>query len=171
MVKREIKTSNGNSRCGVTLKLIPAGQQFIIVGNVKLSKAGVAELTRLGEALDDPHRVLVETLEDGAEIWIEAVNEDITPAREARSLGDREHGKRFVKAVQENVKKSGLWGWCTIRVVYLKDGIEGEAFVGACSYESAWDFKHDEAYYPGKVAEAKHEWARELLDAKPVRMF
>lgn len=93
---------------------------------------------------------------NGVEVWVEAQPEDITPGMEARNIGGGEHGKQFVQNVRELRKHHGRWGWCTI-AVHVVEGKEcGTAYLGACSYKDAWDFKGG-AYFKQKVIQALEE--------------
>lgn len=91
----------------------------------------------------------------------------VTPEQEDMSIKHvaKDCAEGFEEAVRENVRKHRRWGWCTVRVTAtLPDlDVQGNAYLGACSYTSKKDFMEG-GYYEQMVEEAKAELRKELKD-------
>lgn len=70
----------------------------------------------------------------------------------------REYGEDFRTAVREMRQHNRRWGWCQVTVmVKLKKGpqdLEGNAYLGECSYKSRQDFIDHSGYYEDMVKDA-----------------
>lgn len=86
-------------------------------------------------------------------IDVRAEDEDLSYKQEGKMCGPG-----FVESVQENLKKSRRWGWCTVAITAsIKFGdrkIEATTYLGACSYISKQDFIENSGYYEQMVTEA-----------------
>ena len=89
----------------------------------------------------------------------------VTPEEEDMSIkrAAKDCAPGFEEAVRANVRKHRRWGWCTVRVTAtLPDiDVQGNAYLGACSYTSKKDFMSG-GYFEQMVEEAKDELRKEL---------
>lgn len=90
--------------------------------------------------------VLVETLQDGTQVWVSALPEDVSVAREAKLIGGGAHGRRFATAVRQAVRDHGQWGWCTVMVTVIRNGKMGVSHLACCSYSGAEEFRRSHNY-------------------------
>lgn len=90
---------------------------------------------------------------DQVNIRVYAETEDISVKEAARDCAPG-----FEEAVRAQRRKSRTWGWCTVHIIAcLKKGpvhIEGDSYLGCCSYSSKQDFIENSGYYDQMVEDA-----------------
>lgn len=70
--------------------------------------------------------------------------------------------KEMIDAIMRDLNTGNDWAWCCAHVNVRFAGVEGDAYLGCCSYKSAADFKACSGYYDGMINDALHELAKEL---------
>lgn len=79
---------------------------------------------------------------------VEVLPEDMPVRGNALASGDPAEDKRVEDEIIERLECGDIWAWCTVRVVAsLPDSVlEGEKYLGACSYRDLDDFM-ESGYY------------------------
>lgn len=72
---------------------------------------------------------------------IEVLPED-TPVRgNVVASGDDDFDRQVEDNIIERLEGDDIWAWCTVRVVARLGDLEGEAYLGCCSYAGEDDFR------------------------------
>lgn len=98
--------------------------------------------------------------QDLVKITLRAETEDISVQHAAKDCAPG-----FIEAVRAMQKKSRRWGWCTAVVTAkLKNGpdVEGNSYLGCCSYASREDFMQEGGYYQDMVKDAIRDLEQSL---------
>ena len=96
---------------------------------------------------------------------IEIEQDDITVCGNAIAYGDDATDKKIEYEIIERLDNGDTWAWCIVCVVAEAGGIEGRAYLGACSYKDEEDFRAD-GYYEQMQEEAKEDLMEQLRRAK-----
>ena len=72
---------------------------------------------------------------------------------------DRDFDPECLETIRKRIEEGDVWAWCTaiVKAVWTNTRHEvftGEATLGACSYDSAEDFKKDSGQYESLCDEA-----------------
>lgn len=96
------------------------------------------------------------------EFFIEHFPEDDRPEGHFEYPADVEY-------VHESLANGNTWAWCTIRVVARIAGtdIEGDDYLGACSYADEADFKLG-GYFEDMKDRAKQDLLQKLRDVQAI---
>lgn len=88
--------------------------------------------------------------------------EDVSPEGQF-ATGDDERDNAIVRDIIERLE-TNEWAWCCVRVVARLDGtdIEGDSYLGCCSYDSEDDFRENSGYYEDMKQEAKDRLLRAI---------
>ena len=91
-----------------------------------------------------------------------AAEPDDMPIRgNALASGDDDIDRRAENDIIEQLDAGNAWAWASVRVCVTHPavvGIEGNEYLGCCSYASEDDFKADGGYYDDMVHEALRAW-------------
>ena len=89
----------------------------------------------------------------GIEIRIRAEKSDLEIEGNA-SAHDDVTDQKVYKWIREQLKRGNVWAWCDVEMKVIYRGIlSSSAFLGACSYKSEQDFRHDNGYYRDMMGE------------------
>ena len=78
--------------------------------------------------------------ESEIEYRIECLPEEMPVRGNLTDSGDAELDKRDEDAVIAEIENGNDWAWCTIRVVATYKGLEGNDYLGGCTYSNENDF-------------------------------
>ena len=94
------------------------------------------------------------------------IEQDHIPVRgNAIASGDDATDKKIEDEIIERLDNGDTWAWCSVCVVAEAGGVEGRAYLGACSYKDEADFRAG-GYYEQMQAEAKDDLLEQLRRAK-----
>lgn len=71
----------------------------------------------------------------------EALEEDVEVYGNAIASGDDEVDREVERLIFERLDRGDIYAWFCAKVTATWRGFEGTAYLGACSYENAEDFK------------------------------
>lgn len=96
---------------------------------------------------------------------VECLPEDI-PIRGNASAIDEETDNEIAKEIERKLNGGNDWAWCCVRVVCYYDagldGIEGDDYLGACSYESEKDFVENSGYFEDMKQRAYDDFVKAI---------
>ena len=72
---------------------------------------------------------------------IECLSEDEQVAGNAMASGDEQVDAECNAEIYRQLDSGNEWAWCCVRVVAEWNGLEGDDFLGCCSYASEADFQ------------------------------
>ena len=96
---------------------------------------------------------------------IEIEQDDISVRGNAIASGDKATDKAVEDEIIERLDNGDTWAWCSVCVVAEAGGVEGRAYLGACSYKDEEDFRRG-GYYEQMQEEAKEDLIAQLVRAK-----
>ena len=96
---------------------------------------------------------------------IEIEQDDISVRGNAIASGDNATDKAVEDEIIKRLDNGDTWAWCSVCVVAEAGGVEGRAYLGACSYKDEEDFRRDK-YYEQMQEEAKEDLIAQLVRAK-----
>ena len=99
---------------------------------------------------------------------IECLPEDMSVRGNAMDSGDAEFDRQVEDEILSKLESGNEWAWCVVRVVAritLPNGttLEGEDFLGGCSYDSREDFEEGAADYLDDMKGRALDNLREVL--------
>lgn len=95
---------------------------------------------------------------------IECLEEHLPVIGNAIDSGDKEYDNEVETAILEDLEHNE-WAWCCVRVVASWRGIEGDDYLGACSYSSEEEFMK-EGYYEDMKERAYEDLIDQLQSLK-----
>lgn len=98
---------------------------------------------------------------------IEIQPEHIPIEGNAIASGDAEYDAKVEQDIIAQLESGNLWAWCCVRVVAYIEGIdlEGDDYLGACSYKSEEDFKQG-GYFEDMCNVARDELLKKIAVIK-----
>ena len=96
---------------------------------------------------------------------IEIEQDDIPVRGNAIASGDNATDKAVEDEIIKRLDNGDTWAWCSVCVVAEAGGVEGRAYLGACSYKDEEDFRAG-GYYEQMQEEAKNDLMEQLRRAK-----
>lgn len=120
------------------------------------------------ELMQEFEQFIERRLDDKVRYRVELLREEYIPIKgNVMASGDAEFDAECERKVIAQLERGNLWAWCCIRVVAYIEGIdlEGDDYLGACSYESEEDFKKD-GYYADMCDRARDELMAKIADVK-----
>lgn len=96
---------------------------------------------------------------------IEIEQDDISVRGNAIASGDNATDKAVEDEIIKRLDNGDTWAWCSVCVVAEAGGVEGRAYLGACSYKDEEDFRAG-GYYEQMQKEAKDDLMEQLRRAK-----
>lgn len=93
------------------------------------------------------HQILF-MVQNNTEIWISA-----QPERTSIDDATNDFDSDFADKVRRRESEHGQWGWCTIEVRAIRDGVSGTCYAGRCSYKGVNDFAAS-SHCAGMIREA-----------------
>ena len=87
------------------------------------------------------------------------VTQDDQPVRgNAIASGDSDYDKKVEDKIIERLDRGDVWAWATVRVVAFVPGygLEGDDYLGGCTYENEERFKSG-MHYPDMIDRARAE--------------
>lgn len=98
------------------------------------------------------------------EFSIECLPEDTQVQGNAMFSGDNEADREAEENIIQKLDNGNEWAWCTVRVVARHKGIEGDDYLGCCSYDSEKDFIENSGYYQDMKSIAYEELISRLKE-------
>ena len=96
---------------------------------------------------------------------IEIEQDDIPVRGNAIASGDNATDKAVEDEIIERLDNGDTWAWCSVCVVAEAGGVEGRAYLVACSYKDEEDFRSG-GYYEQMQEDAKDDLIAQLVRAK-----
>lgn len=75
------------------------------------------------------------------EYEIEVLPEDAPVRGNAIVSGDADFDRQVEDDIIERLEVGDIWAWCTVRVIARLGVLEGDAYLGCCSYADKDDFR------------------------------
>jgi hypothetical protein len=95
--------------------------------------------------------------EQEAQFSIECLEECVQVRGNAIASGDDRLDTNTENLILEELDSGNQWAWCTVRVVAEWNGLEGDDYLGCCSYKDEKDFIERSGYYEDMKAQALAE--------------
>lgn len=96
-------------------------------------------------------------------VTLTAEPEDIPVRGNAMASGDDRHDKRVEDQIIADLESGNEWAWCCAKVTGTYMGLRATAYLGACSYKNAEDFRRD-GYYTDLVNDCLRDLQQQLND-------
>jgi hypothetical protein len=95
--------------------------------------------------------------EKEAVITIECLEECARVRGNAIASGDDQIDRNTEDLLLEELDSGNQWAWCTVRVVATWNELEGDDYLGCCSYKDEQDFINNSGYFEDMKARALQE--------------
>lgn len=94
--------------------------------------------------------------------------DDLEVRGNALASGDDAEDRRVEDRIIRRLNDGDVWAWASVKVMASWNGIEGVAYLDACSYQDEADFKQPGGYYEDMKAQALDDLKNEIrmLQAK-----
>lgn len=99
---------------------------------------------------------------DEVEFSIECEDEDIPVRGNAISSGDDKHDRECEDEIIADYESGNYWAWCCVHVTAKWKSLEGDDYLGCCSYKSEEDFIRTSGYYDDMKQAAYNELIEKL---------
>jgi hypothetical protein len=98
--------------------------------------------------------------ESEIEYNIECLPEYVDVRGNAMCSGDDDYDRQVEDSIIEDFNNGNEWAWCTVRVTASIPGldyVEGDDYLGCCSYKNERDFVENSCYYEDMKEAAKDQ--------------